>query len=228
MVTYIDDEFGKLMATLSETGLDRKTVVIFTADHGDYMGDHRMIRKGPHVYEALTHVPFIVRTPGHVGGDEARPATARTTDAMVTNIDIFPTVCDLAGVAAPEGIQGRSFAPVLDGEADRHRQAVYTEHGSAGRPLGPGDLTPEDEAALRTDTGHHLCPTIYRGRVKGVRTDRFKYAYTPGDADELYDLHADPAELTNLAGDPEYADVVAEHRRLLLDWEIETEDTLHR
>ncbi len=218
MVSYIDDEMGRFVDHLRDVGLDENTVVLFTADHGDYMGDHRMIRKGPHVYEALVHVPLLARFPGQF--------PPRPTDAMVTNIDICPTICDLVGIAPPEGVQGRSFAPVLRGHADAHHQRVFLEHGDPGRPLQPGELSPEECERLRHDTGHHLCPTVSRGPVKGVRSDRWKYVYNAGDVDELYDLHTDPHELRNLAADPALRPVVDEHRQALLEWLIDTEDTL--
>ncbi|HUU58608.1 MAG TPA: sulfatase-like hydrolase/transferase [Phycisphaerae bacterium] len=218
MVSYIDAEMGRLLDHLHRRGRDEDTVVLFTSDHGDYMGDHRMIRKGPHLYEALAHVPLIARWCGQF--------PARATDAMAANIDIFPTLCELAGVPVPQHVQGRSFAGLLRGQRDTHRDMVFLEHGDPGRPLQPGDLSPERVEELKRDTGHHLCHEISRGRVKGVRSDRWKYCITPGDVDELYDLQTDPDELHNLAGDPACQVVLAEHRRHILHWLIETEDTL--
>jgi arylsulfatase A-like enzyme len=216
MVSCIDDNVARLMEALRRVGLDEDTLVVYTSDHGDYMGDHRMIRKGPHLYEALVHVPMIVRWPGRLASG--------STDAMVSNIDIFPTLAELCDVESPEGIHGRSFAGVLRGQAQTHRQAVFFEHGGPGRALQPGDLDARQEASLRENTSHHLCPTIYRGRVKGVRTDRWKYCTTAGDVDELYDLDADPDELVNLAADPGHAEIVRDLRDRLMDWLIETED----
>lgn len=96
MVSYIDDEVGKLMATLHKQGLAQKTIVVFTTDHGDYMGNHRMIRKGPHLYRDLTHIPQVVAWPGQIAPG--------TTDALTANIDVMPTLLDLAGIPLPEGI----------------------------------------------------------------------------------------------------------------------------
>lgn len=217
MVSYIDTEAGKLLDFLRENKLDENTIIVYTTDHGDYMGDHRMIRKGPHVYEALVHVPLIVRWSGHL--------KARSTSAMASNIDIFPTLLDLVDLPHPERLQGRSFAPVLLGDSDAHRERVFFEHGVAGEPLQSGDLSPEENEELGEDTGHHLCDEVMRGRTKGVRSDRWKYVITPGDVDELYDLDDDPNELTNLAADPKHQEVVQEHRQYLLEWLVETEDT---
>ncbi len=217
MVSYIDDEVGKLLARLDELGLRDDTIVVFTSDHGDYMGDHRMIRKGPHVYEALAHVPLIASWPGTF--------EARSTEAMTSNIDILPTLAALIGIESPTHVHGRSFADLLLGKREDHRPCVFLEHGNPGPVCSPETLTPEIEAEICESTSHHLCPAIYQGRVKGVRTERWKYCITPGDVDELYDLENDPNELHNLAEDPQYASVVCEHRDLILEWLIETEDT---
>jgi arylsulfatase A-like enzyme len=218
MVSYIDDEFGRFMETLQEAGLEEETIVLFTADHGDYMGDHRMIRKGPHVYESLVHVPFLVRW------GERFPA--RSTDALVSNVDIFPTLCELCGLETPAGVLGVSFAPVLRGETDDGREAVFFEHGNPGRPLRPGELSAAAYEAHRRDTGHHLCETISRGRTRGVRWGEWKYVYNAGDVDELYHLAEDPHELINLADREAYAPQVREGRDRLLAWEVATEDPL--
>lgn len=218
MVSYIDNEFGHLMQTLEDAGLDDDTIVVFTADHGDYMGDHRMIRKGPHVYESLVHVPLMVRW-----GDRF---PARSTEAMAGNVDIFPTLCDLCGVEPPEGIQGVDLTPVLHGETEAVREALYFEHGNPGQPVRPGDLSEEQYAELAEDTGHHLCETISRGRSRGVRWEDWKFVYNHGDVDELYDLAEDPDELHNLADRGEHQDIVREGRHRLLEWEVETEDPI--
>lgn len=218
MVSCIDAELGRFLEVLRQRGLEEDTIIVFTADHGDYMGDHRMIRKGPHLYEALTHVPLIVRWPGHF--------PARQTSAMAANIDLFPTLCELADAPTPEAVQGESFAAVLRGQANSYRPLVFMEHGDPGQALQPGDLSPAQAKELGDGTGHHLCREICRGRSKAVRGERWKYCTTAGDVDELYDLENDPHELCNLATDPAYANVVREYRDHLLDWLVATEDTM--
>ncbi|MDP6039477.1 MAG: sulfatase-like hydrolase/transferase, partial [Candidatus Latescibacteria bacterium] len=217
MVSCIDTEMGKLIDHINTTGMADNTIVIFTSDHGDYMGDHHMIRKGPHVYEALSHVSFIASWPGHF--------PAKSTDAMIANIDIFPTLFDLIGIDVPDGVQGQSFASVLTGQSDHHRDCIFLEHGTPGPALQPDELSSQKEQKLGAGV-HHLCPEINKGRTKGVRSDRWKYVTTEGDVDELYDLENDPHEIHNLADDPEHKDVVHEHQRYMLDWLVETEDTL--
>jgi arylsulfatase A-like enzyme len=112
MVSQIDHNVGRILAALDARGLADETLVIFTADHGDYMGDHQMILKAPIHYEALVRVPLIVRGRGF-------PAGARVDDPVGT-IDVAPTVLGAAGVAVPSAVQGR---PLLDGP----REHVLTE-----------------------------------------------------------------------------------------------------
>lgn len=218
MVSCIDTHVGKLLDALESRGLDDNTIVIFTSDHGDYMGDHRMIRKGPHVYEALTHVPLMIRW-----GDRFKP---RSTDAFMSNVDLFPTLCDLAGLPTPEQVQGVSLADFLQNEGDPPRDAAFFEHGKPGQPLRQDTITETEYATLRDQDMHHLCPPVYTGRTRGIRTDRWKYIHNVGDVDELYDLDNDPNELANLADEPQYNDVLHEHRRRLLEWALETEDPM--
>jgi len=164
------------------------------------------------------HVPLMVRWGTRL--------PAQTTDALASNVDLFPTLCDLCGIEQPEGIQGVSLAPVLWSEQEAVRDAVYFEHGNPGHPLQPGELTPEQYEELKHSTGHHLCSVISQGRTRGVRWGDWKYVYNSGDVDELYNLNDDPGELTNLADRPEYLDAVREGRDRLLAWEVETEDAI--
>jgi len=221
MVSCIDTHVGRVLAALEQQGIDDETIVIFTSDHGDYMGDHHMIRKGPHVYEALTHVPLILRW-----GDRFK---VRSTDAFMSNVDFLPTLCDLVDIPTPEHVQGISQAAFLLDQQPAPRSAVFFEHGSPGMPLTPISADEAELTAIRDNAGgHHLCPPIYQGRTRGVRTERWKYVCNVGDVDELYDLETDPNELDNLieAGDPITRNALDEHRQLLLNWSLETEDSM--
>ncbi len=211
MVSYIDDELGKLMAVLDETGQAENTIVVFTSDHGDYMGDHRMIRKGPHLYEALTHVPLIFRWPSRIAPKE--------THALVSNIDVMPTVAELAGILLSRGVEGQSFAPILlDALSQPHREAIFMEHGDPGIALHEGELSQEDYNKLSGSTVHHLCPEISRGETKGILWGNWKYCITSGDVAELYNLSTDPNELVNCVNDPHVADIVMECSNRLSQW----------
>ena len=101
MITMIDDAIGRVLARLSELGLAEDTIVVFNTDHGDYLGDHRLMLKGPAHFEGVTHVPFIWAEPGAKGG--------RTTDVMAGTIDVARTILDRAKIDPYNGIQGRSL-----------------------------------------------------------------------------------------------------------------------
>ena len=104
-----DHQFGRIMTALSNKGLVENTVVLFTSDHGDFMGQHRAVRKAMFLYDALLHVPMIWHVPG-MGG------RARRTEALAQGIDIFPTLVELTGGKTDDYLPGRSLKPILTGE----------------------------------------------------------------------------------------------------------------
>jgi arylsulfatase A-like enzyme len=216
MISYIDTEFGKLIKKMSNLGLDENTIIIFTSDHGDYMGEHHFIRKGPLLYNSLTHVPLIIKWPNHF--------PARSTNALVANIDIFPSIFKIFRCSFPKQVQGLSFARVLNGSRDAHRNMIFMENGSPGAVVKKDTLSVRKFERLRNSNGHLFSRAIWKGRVKGVRSNDWMYCITPGDVDELYDLKSDPYEIYNLANDPEYSKIALEHKEQILKWLIDTED----
>ena len=215
--TYIDDYVGRVLKALDEAGIADETIVVFTSDHGDHLGDHHLLRKGITLYDCLTKVPLIVRAPG------VRPAETR---ALVSNLDVMPTVLDLAGVAPDRPHHGRSFRGLLEGRTDVHRDALLLEYGYPGAPLREEDLTAGQLAELTSETSFGERKELNAGRSKAVRTDRWKLVVTPGDVDELYDLQNDPHELTNLAGRPEHAALRARLARRILEELIVMQDEI--
>ncbi|MEM6281685.1 MAG: sulfatase-like hydrolase/transferase [Chloroflexota bacterium] len=168
-VSLIDEQVGRLMAALEQNRLADNTIVIFTADHGGFVGNHRLADKGPAMYDDIYRIPLIVRDP------HASTAGART-NAMVSLLDVMPTVLDAAGIAAPDDvpIDGDSFLPYA------------RTPGATGRDR----ITAEFH-------GHHF---PYPQRM--IRTHRHKLVVNPADINELYDLHTDPFELNNIYGHP--------------------------
>ena len=121
MVALIDDGVGRLLAELDALGPADDTLVVYTSDHGDLMGDHGLLMKGPFHYDGLLRVPSIWRGPGIAAGSSIR--------APVGLVDLAPTVLDLVGVAPPASMQGRSLAPFLRGEAAADwREGIVTEN----------------------------------------------------------------------------------------------------
>jgi arylsulfatase A-like enzyme len=171
-IAYIDSEIGNFVARLRELGLYENTLIIITGDHGEAFGERDIIQHSRgSAYQDQVHVPLLIKYPGQ--------HEARRSDALVSHVDLMPTVLDLAGYAVPPGLQGRSLrSPRTDGS-----DAVYAEARAAG--------------ALSTSP-----------RFKGVRRAMFVgswklIAWTEG-LPELYDLAADPGETRNLyrADDP--------------------------
>jgi len=214
MTRFVDDGLGRILDAVDANGLRENTIVVFCSDHGDLMGEHQMARKGGVFYDALTRVPLVVAWPGMIDG-------GATDESMANLVDVVPTVLELQGLDVPRSMQGRPLPKVTGAEP---REAAFSEYGAGGRPF-----TMEDLASVRASGRRALFQSLQwreaEGRRKMVRTPDWKFVHdSMGDLDELYDLTADPWELTNLAGNPEFADVRAEMIRRLADWSFETED----
>ncbi|RMG32703.1 MAG: DUF4976 domain-containing protein [Planctomycetota bacterium] len=176
MIAQIDDQLGRIIDALEQTGQAEHTVIVFTSDHGEMLGDHGLLFKGCRFYEGLVRVPLIFAGPG-VQSD-------LRSDALVELIDLSATLLDLAGVPRPEAMQGRSLLPILRGEVEphHHREFVHCEYYDA---LDPAFVP-----------GHHSYATMYRDR-------RYKLVtYHDQHLGELYDLQNDPWEFDNLWDDP--------------------------
>lgn len=189
LVTGIDREIGRIRQLLDERGLAKSTVIIFTSDNGFFFGERGLADKWL-MYEESIRVPLIVFDPRL---PQARRAVA--VDQMALNLDIAPTLLDLAGVPSPAKMQGRSLVPLLSGEAVRDWRAdfFYEHHfGEKRKPAIPA--------------------------TEGVREAQWKYTrWTSAEPlfEELFDLRADPGELRNLAADIEYS---AQLQRLRARW----------
>lgn len=124
-ITLIDDWVGKLMDTLKQRGLYDDTIIVFTSDHGEYLGDHNLYYKGYFPCDSDCKVPLILKAPGLPTG---------LCDALTGNVDVMPTLLDCAGLATPDTVQGRSLLPVIRNEAAGDEAiATYSERGPARR-----------------------------------------------------------------------------------------------
>jgi N-acetylglucosamine-6-sulfatase len=199
----VDDMIGDLIDTLRRSGKLDDTYFVFTSDNGFHIGQHRMPPGKNTGYEEDTRVPFVVRGPGVPAG--------RTVDQLAGNVDVAPTVADLAGAKMPSFVDGRSLRPLIrPGTPQGWRQAYLLEHGhgpGTRPPLKPvpGDQTlePPELYAPSTRDKFYLAP------FEGVHTARYVYIqYSTGER-ELYDLTTDPYELHDLASDPAEASLLA-------------------
>lgn len=117
---YVDVNVGRVLEALKQAGLEKDTIVVFHSDHGDMMGAHGLITKGPYMYEETNRVPFIIRYPGRI------PAGKRMA-GLFSLVDIAPTILDLAGVRHSESFDGISAARAFGAAADHFREAVFAE-----------------------------------------------------------------------------------------------------
>jgi arylsulfatase len=189
MVELIDDQVGRMLKALDESGQRENTIVIFTSDHGEMLGDHGIYLKGPHLYDCAVRVPFIIRWPGHF-----KPGVR--SDALLELVDLAPTLLDAIGMDIPDRMQGKSFLPILTGAADpgHHRDSVYCEYYNAVHPA-------ERKAWCTMWRDRQYKIIVFHGEELG----------------ELYDLEADPYEHKNLWNDPEMANVKLKLMKACLD-----------
>jgi arylsulfatase len=211
MVSFVDNEVGRVMETLEETGLREDTVVVFLSDHGDMMGDHWILRKGPFHFDGLLRVPQIWSWPGEFPEGER-------TDGLTSQIDLTPTLLDLCDVSLPDELrslpEGREQS--IPPRSLREEPSVF-----AGT-----SLRPQLEGATESVNDHVIVENDedYLGlRIRSYITDRYKLTIYPGeDYGELFDLAEDPDELHNLWDDPAYEDVKNRlYREFLEDYILE-------
>jgi arylsulfatase A-like enzyme len=174
MVGCIDDAVGRVMASLRRLNLEGDTVVAFTSDHGDLMGDHGLLLKSPLHYRGVLRVPLILNDP-------ARAARGEASAGLTGTIDIGPTVLERAGVPAFNGMQGSSLLPLVDGKVSALRKALLVEQESQRRYAG---FSPPMRMRTLVTASHRLT------------------AYGGGEAGELFDWRTDPDERLNLWNDP--------------------------
>ncbi|WP_419992588.1 sulfatase-like hydrolase/transferase [Streptomyces boninensis] len=219
MLRLIDDQVRRFAEHLEAAGLAENTLFIGVADHGDYVGEYGLQRKGAGLPEVLVRIPYWISGPG---------VRAQHDDtSLVSLVDLLPTLCELTGQEIPLGVQGRSLAPLLAGEAFPAGEfaEMYAEVGFGGIPYGPEDR-PELHFPYGGPTFDELNSVTMSGHTKMLRRGRHKLTCDSEGRIELYDLEADPAELTDLAADPDHAGVRAELAEALLRWTIRTDDDL--
>jgi arylsulfatase A-like enzyme len=191
MIACIDDAIGQVLAALSKSGRADDTVVIFTSDHGDHLGDHRLMLKGAEQYQSIVRVPFIWADP------EAKKQPGRT-DALGSTMDIGATVLERAKVEQASGMQAKSLLPVFDGKATRDSVFIQYDHQASNS----GTNVPARVHSL-IDGRYRI--SVFHGTGWG----------------ELYDLENDPGEFDNLWDNPAHAKTRAAMTEQLLLAEIE-------
>ena len=211
----LDQGIGTVLNALEENGLAENTLVIVTTDHGLAFPDAKAT-----MFDRGIGVLLLMRGPGFTGG--------QVTDALVSQLDLYPTICEIAGVDRPDWLEGTSLLPLVRGEVSEVNDEIFAEltYHAAYEP----------QRAVRT--GRYKYARFFdrsrAGRIRanvddGLTKDVVLEAGwadidTPDEA--LYDLWLDPAEGTNRIADPRLADIADELRRRLHDWMVRTDDPL--
>ncbi|MBZ9647757.1 sulfatase [Sphingobium sp. 3R8] len=185
----VDESLGRILAYLKKNHLDKNTMVVFYSDNGFLIGEHGLIDKR-NAYEPSVRVPMIVWAPGMVPKGVTNPAVVR-------NLDLAPTFLDIAHVAKPAQMEGKSFLPVAEGKIDE-------------KTWNPGDFVYE----YYWEWSFPQTPTTF-----AIERDRVKYIQYHGvwELEELYDLKSDPDEMHNLIEDPKWLDTKITLRKALFD-----------
>lgn len=232
MLRFLDDQLKRMTDYMDTKGLRENTVILYLADHGDYLMDYGLPRKGVGMFECLTRIPMVwsgygVR-PSHVG-----------TSAFVSMADVMPTLCEVMGAEIPSGVQGRSLWPLLQGhEYPREEfRSIYSTVGLGGLYYERSDNVPytiaehsnQPQAGKSSEYGvgwDELDKVTQSGLEKMVRMGDWKLVYGMMGYGQLYHLASDPCELKNLFGHPSVAGEQARLMEELLMWTIRNQDSL--
>jgi arylsulfatase A-like enzyme len=205
MIGYADSQMARLFEELGRRSMLENTWIIISSDHGDYTGEKGLFMKTESLYECLLHVPLIIRPP-----DGVRASHGERIDGLVSLVDLFPSILNLAGVKTPEYAQGRDLVAWAN-TANRSalRDCVFSQVGDYhGSNLKKSTFPSGIPAAGR-----------HPGLLEGARSLEFSFIKDPDYGDEAYDLRSDPKELRNLlekkGAEPA---AVTELRRLTDDW----------
>jgi len=231
MIGYVDFLLGELLKALDETGLAEDTCVLFFADHGDWAGEYGLVEKWPSALDdCILRVPLVIRPPRG-----RRLAAGHAVDTPVELFDVMATVLDLAGVEAAHTHFARSLLPQLGGAGGDATRAAFAEGGydrhephcfegrdeGDHRGMGPDNIYYQ-KCRLQQTHPDSVCRSVM------VRTATHKLIWRTADVGELYDLRADPRELTNLYDRPEAAGTRRELEARLLRFLATTSDVTPR
>ncbi|HPO15555.1 MAG TPA: sulfatase-like hydrolase/transferase [Candidatus Hydrogenedentes bacterium] len=185
MISHLDAQIGRIMDALKETGHADDTIIVYTSDNGLAVGQHGLLGKQS-LYEHSLKVPLIITGPGVPRG--------RHVDAACYLMDLFPTLCDLAGIPCPADLDGKSLAPVLSGASQAHREDLFFAYRNVQRGVRTGNLK------------------------------LIEYCVANQRQTQLFNLHDDPCEMNNLATETAHKQDVVRLRNLLHAWHEKLND----
>lgn len=171
-VKFVDDQIGRIIDLLKKKGIEDNTMIIFTTDHGEMMGDHKLVTKGIKHYDAGVRIPMLINTPS---------AGSKTVDSLTCNMDIYPTICELAGIDISNfSLDGTSLVPFLNGQNATLRENLLIQYEEFNK--------------------NRCARTI-------ITDDYFRLSIFPGqNYGEMFDLKKDTQEQDNLYNNPSSKD----------------------
>jgi arylsulfatase A-like enzyme len=203
LMTEVDHHIGRIVEYLKSSGEYDRTLIIFTSDHGEMLGDHHVWGKEVFFDQAM-HVPLVIRDP-------SSPGQAGIVDAFTQAIDVMPTILERLGLSTPVTCDGRSLADFLSSsDGAKWREEAFWEHDFRDVV----NLEPESFLGLPSDACNYAV----------LRDRKFKYIHFAGLRPLLYDVQNDPGETANLASRPEYAGVMLEYAQRMLNWRLTSVD----
>ncbi len=187
MISEVDHYVGRILEMLEAQGLADNTLVIFTSDHGEWLGEHLKYGKGYPGDDAVSRVPLIIRWSGV-------NAPGRTVPETIEAVDVLPTLLEAAGLQIPPQLQGQSLLPALQDRPFEGKGSALMEHHG----------------------------------WKNLRTEGYRYLIHADGSENLWDLQNDPHEYHDVAAQPDYQAILAEHRKLMLGRLLRLERPLAR
>jgi arylsulfatase A-like enzyme len=206
MIAEVDDQLGRILDMLDDTGLAERTLVVFTSDHGETLGDHWILHKLGW-FDQTYHVPLIVRDPR----TRFESSRGRVVDAFTEHVDVLPTMAELLDTEVPLQCDGRPLTPWLDDDTPADwRRDVHSEF----------DFRDPDGRMFEQAFGL----TLEECALAVLRDDHGKYVHFSGYPvmpPIFFDLDVDPDQLVNRATDPDYAATVLEYAQRMLAWRMQ-------
>ncbi len=207
LMSEVDDNLGRLFNYLKENGLWDDTLIIFTTDHGEQMGDHWMMSKSGY-FDASYHIPLIIRDPRK----SANHSRGSQVDKFTELVDIMPTILDSLNIDQPSQCDGHSLLPFINEKTvpSYWRREVHWEYDF--REV----IDPKVESVLGLT--QHQCA------LNVIRDERYKYVHFTALPPLFFDLKSDPGEFNNLAQNPEYQSLVLRYAQKLISWRMNHDD----
>ena len=206
MISEVDAQLGRLISFLKESGCYDDTLIVFTSDHGEHLGDHWMFSKYSY-FDQTFHVPLIVRDPTP-GANQARGSVV---DAFTESIDVMPTIVESIGVEIPAQCDGYSLLPFGHGEKPQGWRQEYHAEFDLRSPYKIEDNNPLG-LKMKQCTANIICG------------ERYKYVHFTALPHLFFDRKKDPDEFVDLATDPTYQELVLEYAGKMLSWRMEHDD----